>query len=527
MRQNRRDFLKWASFAAIGVTLPGPKARGAASRRPNILLIVADEETQLPPADRAIIQTPNRAWLEQRSTRFTRFFCMSPQCTPSRSSLQTGLYPHQTNHVANTNKPWGGPFSPGTEFLAVDMQKAGYRTGYGGKWHIYNKTQECGYEWVKGSKDDGKQCVLFRDFLATDDGRPWFYQANFINPHDIYSFTPLFEGGPAGGEGGESADSKEGKRQDPTAEYKKRALEIRRRHPELALQPGWDQPIRDLPKAIGGWALPFKDDGRYGKMTKEQQRDYWLNYKALYLALYEFLDRDLGALLNVLRAENPKTLENTIIIYTADHGDMAATHDVLKYKGPLEFESLLNIPLAIAGPGVPANQVRSQMASQIDLVYTICDLAGARNPNEGKSDARSLVPMLRDPSAPGREYVFCEYYYLGGIQPLRVIRSEQYKYCVHLAEKKTVLFDLEKDPTETRNVSGDPAYKDIETDLAAKLKAWQEQTSDPLRNGNIEYEPWRRKKSGGDKEASGQNAAAEGKNKGPKRKKAKNGKGDS
>ncbi|MCX7015021.1 MAG: sulfatase-like hydrolase/transferase [Candidatus Sumerlaeota bacterium] len=492
---SRREFLKRMSMTAAAWTLGRSRGMGAAARKPNILMIVSDEETQLPAADRAIIEAPNKAWLEQRGVRFTRFFCTSPQCTPARSSIQSGLYPHQTNHVANTNKPWGGPFSPGTEFLGVNMAKAGYRAGYGGKWHLYNKMDELGYEWVKQTKDDGKESVLFRDFLAKDDERPWFYQAHYINPHDIYSFTPLFEGGPAGGEdggGGESVDAKESKRQDPTAEYKKRALDIRRRHPELALQPGWSQPIRDLPKAIGGWALPFQDDGRYAKMTEAEKRDYWLNYKALYLALFEFLDRDVGALLDVLRVEKADLLENTIIVYTADHGDMAATHDVLKYKGPLEFESLLNIPLLISGPGIPANQERAQLTSQVDLPYTLCDLGGAAAPNQGKSDARSLAPILRDPSAPGRDYVFCEYHYLGGLQPLRVIRSDRCKYAVHLAEKKTVLFNLERDPYETNNLSGTPECAEIEANLAANLKKWQEETNDPLRDGKIEYEPWRR-----------------------------------
>ena len=481
MAKKNAGVIQTAAIVALMSTRAGA-ATGITETRPNILLIISDEESHLPDSERALINVPNKDWLEKQGVTFSSFFCVTPQCTPARSTIQTGLYPHQTRQVANPNKSYGLPCPKGTEYLAQSLKAQGYRTGYGGKWHLLGTQKDFGIDEVLGDTADDKQEDYLRRFLSKQGAQPWFYQAHFLNPHDIYIFN-------------ETYDRKEdaGEYKNESAHYKADADKFLQKNPELPLPAGWDRVIAGLPVPIGAWARPFNGDGRYEQLSRAEKELYWRRYKSLYLTLCEKLDRDIGSLLDVLRKEHPGLLENTIIIYSSDHGDLCGNHEILKFKGPLPFDSQMHIPLIITGPGIPQGEKRDQLVSQVDLASTICDLAGANPPNAGRSDARSFAPVLKERSAPGREYAFCEYYFLGAVQPLRIIRSKDAKLSLHLTENAEVMFDLRNDPNERVNLARNIEYKGLKTTLAAALQAWREQTDDTLMNNQPDYDGCNRK----------------------------------
>jgi len=388
--------------------------------------------------------------------------------------------------VSNTNKPWCAPFPKGTEYLGRHLRQAGYQNGYAGKWHLLGnpKTLAVGKD---GDTNDKTIAARFAKFMTQreDPKKPWFFQAHFLNPHDIYDFGRLFEG--------------QAPKKTPTPEqvkhlahYKEEAENFLATHPDLELPPGWDAKIRDLPEPSGDWAHPFGNDGRYEKMSKEEQVRYWQKYKALYYVLHEEVDRDIGDMLDVLRKDHPKEMDNTVIIWTSDHGDLCGDHESLKYKGPLPFDSQIHIPFMISGPGIPQGERRNQLASQIDLPATLCELAGTKAPNAGRAGAISFLPLIHNDSLPGRSVIYSEYYYLGAVQPLRIIRNHDFKYCEHLAEQKNMLFDLKKDPWERENVAGLPAYTAVEARLREQLHRWQKETGDPISADCLTHEPWAR-----------------------------------
>ena len=136
--RSRRDFLT-ASLGTLATGLAPIKslAGGGSSRKPNVLILVTDQERENIP--RQLVHLPNRDALELHGIRFTHAFCTAPQCSASRAALLTGLYPHQAGVVTNVDTTsLGRALSPKLPSLGKVFQQAGYTTGYLGKWHLRN-----------------------------------------------------------------------------------------------------------------------------------------------------------------------------------------------------------------------------------------------------------------------------------------------------------------------------------------------------------------------------------------------------
>ncbi|ARN57401.1 sulfatase [Sedimentisphaera salicampi] len=493
---SRRQFLSAAGGSLAAASLGSGLQAAKRDSRPNILLIVTDQESWMDRQTRGLLDMPANRWLYENGTSFSSFYCTTAQCTPARSTIQTGLYPHQTRHVANTNKKYCAHIPEGVEFLGNKMRQAGYFNGYGGKWHLLEPKKRLGVGRVLGGTDDAAQDDYFKRFMKIrDESKPWFYQAHFLNPHDIYHMNYIFEGE-------ELPDPEnatkwlKGKIKRVPGEEKRAKRILKRLGDKLSPPPGWDKEIEGIPPAIGDWAYPYGNSGKYKALSRKEKLEYWKKYRALYYSLHEMVDEQIGDLLNVLKEDYPEQFRNTIIIRTADHGDMSGEHESLKYKGPVPFDAQMHIQLILAGPGIPKGKEIEDIASQADLAATICELAGAEKPNEGRSDAESLVKAIKTSKPVGREYVFIEYYFLGAVQPLRIIRSKDYKYAVHYAENKTALFDYSKDPWERNNLSGNPAYSRIENKLKNELIAWQKDMDDPVTTDKYVIQEWKNPRKG-------------------------------
>jgi len=403
----RRAFL---SAAALAAQRP----------RPNILVFMTDQETALLPGPAKL---PHRARIAAGAANFTHAFCNTPQCSPARSSLLTGLEPHHTGVRTNVDgSSLGSMLDAKVPNIGSVFRAAGWATGYFGKWHLTpggKKLDEFGFT----DRADGNDTEVAASAAAwiRKQTVPWLAWVSVLNPHDIYH--------------------------------------IREELQRIAIRPGVKPPSTGLEnlKQKPSEQRQFVDQDQ-GKITADFDADHWLRYRSFYLNLLEKTDAQLGQVLDAAGG-----LANTIVVYTADHGDQLGGHG-LPFKGPFMYEPLIRIPLLIRAPGRMKAGERADLVTQADLAPTLASLAGVKWPSavDGVS--------LRDPI--DRDAVFLEYYAKQKwVNPIRTIRTRRWKLNVYERGNRE-LYDLREDPSETRDLSKVPGHAATLASLEARIKRW-------------------------------------------------------
>jgi len=188
------------------------------------------------------------------------------------------------------------------------------------------------------------------------------------------------------------------------------------------------------------------------------------------------VDGHLGVLLDALHKKGEQ--EDTIIVYTSDHGDMGGSHG-LPMKGPFMYDELLNVPLVISYPKQFGNPVvTDSLVSLLDLVPTLCAMTGVRWP--GPLSGVDLSSAMQEPSQEVRTEIFAEYH--GKQQwkcPIRTIRTLQWKYNLSISGEEE-LYNLESDPGELHNLAKSAEHAEIRGKLSKQLHAWRKKTGDTL-----------------------------------------------
>ncbi len=448
--------------AGSALVLSGLQSAGsdAASRKPNIVLITTDQQhwRALGFADN-FFDTPNLDALAATGVVFSQAYCTTPQCSASRSSIYTGLYPHKTTVIGNIGsirhdgKPIEG-LPPGTETAGSRLRTAGYHTAYFGKWHLGRKqhfANQFDIAHLNGNGRDGatEKAVEYLKERAGTPEKPFALFVNYINPHDIYQYG-FFE--------------KPDKVDPPGIDVP---------HPE-----SWCESFEDKPAPQKRFMT--HDQGKYfvGKPDL-----YWEKYREVYRAKCKRVDHQAGRVLKTL--DDTRLSENTIVLFCSDHGDMD-THHRLVYKGPFMYEHMVRVPLIIRVPGMFGGIAPcevGQFAVLADITPTLCDLAGIEN---GDLDGLSLAPFLegRGPM-PHREFVVSQYYNKQKwVNPIRMLRTREFKYNRYI-EQGEELYDLENDPHELANLANDPGYADTKRELAHTLANWMQT------NGDTAFESYR------------------------------------
>jgi arylsulfatase A-like enzyme len=331
--------------------------------------------------------------------------------------------------------------------LGKIIKQAGYDTFYGGKVHMCRSLSPAKAGYDKYYKDDRAglpaACLAF---MKTKRSKPFLAVASFINPHDI-CFAHL---------------ARKGTDRHNVLKLHKKASSL---------------PAEKLPPLPGNYAIPKKEPAAIEAhlspravtpsitMRKEYDQKAWRINRWIYRRLTEQVDKHIGTILDGLKAAGLE--ENTLVIFTSDHGNMDASHR-LASKG-LFYEESVGVPFILKYKNrIPAGKTdrKHLISTGLDILPTICDYAGVGKP--AGLLGRSLRPLAEGkPVDKWRPYAASE----NGWS--RMIRSSQFKYCVYdSADKDESLIDMENDPGEMTNLVDNPKYRDVLATHRKFLKEW-------------------------------------------------------
>lgn len=413
--------------------------------RPNILFILSDQQrwdttgVHGNPLD----LTPNFDRMAQQGTHLFNAFTCQPVCTPARACLQTGLY-------ATTCGVWrnGLAISPTQKTLAHYFQEAGYSTGYIGKWHL-GDPQTAGP--VAPALRGGYQSWLASNLLEfTSDA----YQTTLYDHNDQPVRLP-------------------GYRVDALTDAAIRYIDGHQAEPFFLflsyLEPHFQNRRDHYPAPTGyeeryanRWLPP--DLAALGGSAHQHIGGYY--------GMVKRLDEALGRLLDALKSLD--LLDNTIVVYTTDHGNHFKTRNG-EYKRSCH-ESSIRIPCAMQGPGFDGGGQLRQLISLVDLPPTLLDAAGLPVPQA--MQGHSLLPLVKREKVNWDPEVFIQ---ISEAQVGRALRTQCWKYSV-VAEgingsaqprseryKEEYLYDLESDPYELVNLIGLTSHRELSATLRARL----------------------------------------------------------
>ena len=471
-----------------------------APKQPNVLVLMSDQHRPdlMSCAGNNLVPTPNIDRIARRGVRFEHAYCPYPVCAPSRMSFLTGRFPH--NHGVVTNNQhldWN------TRTMAHHFGERGYQTGLIGKMHFANP-HGYGFEYRLSINDWlmslGPKVEDYADEIASD---PAF--AMFDRVTDSGSGLPILpdlwsRGSPWSGHVGaknqlasrlaaeEHLDSfvaRESCRFMRSCQQQSLPFFLvagfMKPHAPFYPPPGWAE--RYDPDTIG--LRTVGDTSSFPQYIQDRIERYKrlgearLRFRrAGYLGNLAFLDSCIGTVYDCL--EELGLIDNTIVIYTSDHGEMDGQHGL--YQKFFFFEPSVGVPLIISYPGEIAIGTTKGLVSQMGVYPTLIDLLeGARLAG---ADADSFLPLLRHPGTSGPDAVFAEY----GLSwaPRYMVRTARHKYILNEGELHE-LYDLENDPTESRNRVQDPAYRRERELLHERLTAWYDPADNPFRPDNPNY----------------------------------------
>jgi len=457
-------------------------------RSPNLLFLYTDEQAHdtLSCYGNSWIEMPNLNALAETSTVFERAYVTQPVCTPSRSTLMTGLWPHTNGCVRNNV-----PLRVETPCLPELLPEGEHVSGHFGKWHLGDEIfRQHGFdEWRnyednyiayygpdrdsaqrseyhhylvgQGYKpDNAKRNVFGRtfcarlpeehgkpswvagqaiDFIERHAGRPFALCVNFLEPH--MPFT-----GPRDGQ------------------YDPASIPMPGNHDAL--------PDDKMPEK---YAIKSRE---HSGMTEAK----WRALRARYYGLCSLVDTHASRILDALKAKG--LWDDTIIVFTSDHGDMMGSHRMTA-KGVM-YEEAIRVPMLVKAPGQREGWKVAGAVSHIDFLPTLLDLMGADAPE--KLQGRSLRPVMESADARVEDDVFIEWNSASptGGEPKNpgeeviertVVTQDGWKLVLSSCGRH-ILFDLNDDPGETKNLHGRAEHASRVRDLAARIEEWQKRSGD-------------------------------------------------
>jgi arylsulfatase A-like enzyme len=455
--------------------------------RPNVLMIVSDQErADVLGCYGGPCLTPAIDGLAADGVRFGTCIAPTAICSPTRASFLTGLYPHGHGILNNVHEPDAlrVELASGTVTYPELLRDAGYRLGYVGKWHAGRGGPE-----ARGFHD----VVMAPDVVAgANDEAIVETEAELSEPiHAHYPHGRLLIAGidPRPEEETETrrdSDAAIGLLRQYAGLDQPFCIRLDFEGPHHPYMPPERYAALYAPSAIPPWPN-FGDDATTKPAAQRrliEQRGVvgwtwadWQPVVARYFGFVSFIDAEIGRVLDAV--DELGLRESTVVIHTADHGDMTGSHGGQFNKGPLMYDEVTRVPLVVRDPRSAARGVHPEPVGSLAVMPTILELAGVPVPDA--LHVSSLVPWIVEPAAaPRDDAAFAEYH--GdewGLHSMRMIRTPTAKY-VYSPHGSDELYDLEADPHELVNRIEDPASSGLGAELRGRLLRWMIDTDDPL-----------------------------------------------
>ncbi len=423
--------------------------------RPNIVLIMTDQHQAqaLSIAGNLDVKTPNLDKLAKTGIRFPNTYVTFPLCVPSRSSVFTGKLPHVLGVNSNVHGENVISEDEKNNSLGNKLKEAGYDCSYGGKWHAHEAEipNGLGFDKIAGFGDIplAEKSI---DYLKSrkDKKQPFFLVASFDNPHNICEYArnqPLPYGN----------------------------------IPQVPLDKTPELPVNFERSNTFPEALEIEQTANKRVYpTQNYTHEDWRNYRYTYYQLVEKVDKEIGKIIDAI--DDFGLRENTLIIFTSDHGDGNAAHG-WNQKTAL-FQESIKVPFIVSykTKNVSKGKTNTSLISNgLDLYPTILDFADIAIPSEllGKS----IKPIIKNKQQNlKRDFVVTETKFEGK-QAFgtigRSLISKKYKYILYSWGKdREQFFDLENDPYEMNNLINSKVHLKNVDEFRQKLIDWCKETND-------------------------------------------------
>ena len=426
---------------------------------PNILLFICHDQGQFlgcynTPQTPNSLETPNLDKIAKEGIRFTNYFCTAPQCSPSRGSIQTSLYPHQNGLMGLTDRGWSLPKENKT--IPIYLKKYGYSTHLIGLQHETKDPNTLGYDTITER----------------------FFSKRGVEINFLYNCELVEK---------ECSEFFKNHRQDENPFYLSVGIEEVHRPFKI-----WAEPVDPNSVTVPSF-LPDNDIIR--------------NELAEYYGAINKVDLTIGRIIEML--DQNRLTDNTLFIFTTDHGCPFPRAKCTLYDPGIETILIMHQPDSdIFNNG----RVIHSLLSNIDLLPTLIEYVGGEIPSN--IQGKSFLPILKGEKNQIRNEIYIEKTYHEIYDPIRGIRTTKFKYIKNFEPLETLyqmptpvlmspsgkflktfyntprsteeLYDLIADPQEQNNLVNDSNYKAVLLDLQQRLKSWQVKTEDPILKGKIE-----------------------------------------
>jgi arylsulfatase len=449
-------------------------AVGAGTAKPDVVLIVCDDFNPFYTgfAGDPDIKTPNLDALVRESAVFSQCYSMSAVCMPSRASLVTGRYPHNTGCWGNTANLF---IPPPLTTLFSDFQKTGYRTAMIGKTHWisgdgYRREFDSLEEYYKGIGIDHYQEVsatfesigangIHEDFLR----KIGKYEAQIKDlkarlKKDQYEPIPSLLAPQETGDWMITDLAGDFIRQTPASQPFMMMLGLS--NPHSPMDPSGDYATQYAPES-----LTLRENvSAFQRGDDKVDLDHIRKVRAAYLGKITMLDDLLGRVIKALKERG--TWDNTILVFTADHGMLVGEHGRIS-KGQF-WEESIRVPMVVRIPGLTRGTQTDALAQMQDIYPTLIEAAGG-TPSPGLF-ARSQMPVLRGEKPGVRDAVFAEISENRTGELNYMVRKGDYKWFV--IRGKEHLFDLKNDPFEKNNLIESADQEKVANSLRERLRTF-------------------------------------------------------
>ncbi len=485
-RISRRDFMRNVGAAAVTLAVsPQERAEAAAvpkAGRPNILFYFPDTHRRqaLGFTGEDPVVTPNIDRLASEGMVFTNACGNHPVCSPYRAMLMTGKYPCSNGVIANCNSAftkYGAYLRESERCISDVLYDAGYHTGYIGKWHLDAPDAPDVDDWRKGVWDaytpPGPKRHHFQFWYSYgcmfDFLHPYFWvgDARKDGKTVVHEWEPTHESSVAI----EYIRNRDGKHRDPEKPF---ALFVAPHPPhspfelvpEQYLEPYRNTKLADL---LNRGNVDLSLDSGPTAAAKKHVRSYF--------AMVTGVDEQFGRILRCLAEEGLE--ENTIVVFTSDHGEMLGSHNQMGKS--VWYEESMGVPFAIRWTGRIEPGQQDMPLSVPDVMPSLLGLAGLEEMVPGGVEGTDYSDLMLGKSTRTAESAM---YIAPGLTPgpgvgRRGLRTRRHLLGVEPGEggEKYTLFDLEKDPYELRNVADESPS--LVKELRRQLDEWFERTNDP------------------------------------------------